>query len=117
MPWVRDEFGRPQFNYSVVLLEEIAGNYGTAYQTGLPIGIYFEANLFRIAEYLADFSLAYRHLPGKMQAFLRLHMRGCQEHELEQKGFYEPSKYKYRVFREMCDWLNRPKKEGIYGLG
>ena len=105
MAWIIDKFGREQFDYSIRLLRSIAECYEEIYD-GLDMGIYTETNPFRLAEYRADFCLALKQLTGRKKKIMELIIKGLENGELEQRGFYRPNQLRRRAFEAMKKYLN-----------
>jgi len=114
--WKGDEY-----YYGVGTLRTIANNYDNIYQ-----GISFlripikkcellldddiAENLvtdpWAIAEYKADFDMAWDALPRRMQLIVKYDIQGLADHEIERKGFYDIDKYKSIIYRKMTNHLN-----------
>ena len=99
--WKGDEY-----YYSVGTLRTIANNYDTVYD-GLTFVFHTVTNPWEIAEYRADFDVAWKALPQKMWTIVKYDIQGLSDRELEVKGFYDVKKYKAIAYRRMANYLNK----------
>jgi len=103
--WINDEYF-----YSVGTLRTVANNY-ESFEVYKPVAFIWGlvTDEIELAEYVADFITAWKALPWKMSLIVGYDIKGLDDHELEEKGFYNPEKYKKITYRRMAKFLN----EGI----
>ena len=104
--WKDDEYF-----YSVGLLRGIAGNYEGLYSEGFDfkvgvIGYHMKPYPFLIAEYKADFDVAFQALNYKRQKFVTLDKEAFADSDIEARGYYDIPEYRNMVYGEMARYLN-----------
>jgi len=100
--WKNDEY-----YYGVGTLRTIAYHYESIYEG---IGFILGATVtdqWSIAEYVADFDMAWKSLPAKMQKIIEYDIQDLTDKEIEDKGFYNPNKYKKMAYNKMVNYLNK----------
>jgi hypothetical protein len=98
MGWINDKYF-----YSVSLIKDIADNWGNLYDDwASDNGI----DDFSVAEHRADFCIAFKKLPRRMQTVIREYLRGTPDRVMEQRGYYEVKLLRDKAFRMMVNILN-----------
>jgi len=100
--WINDEYF-----YSVGTLRTVANNY-ESFEDYEPVAFIWGLVTDKrdLGEYHADFITAWKALPWKMYCIVDYDIKGLDDHELEEKGFYNPEKYKKITYRRMAKFLN-----------
>ena len=100
--WIDDEYV-----YRVGTLRTIADNYDS-FEGYEPVAFIWGlvTNELELADYHADFDMAWEALSWRMQKIVDFDIQGLTDYELEAKGFYEPKKYKSIAYRKMANCLN-----------
>jgi len=115
--WINDEYF-----YSVGTLRTVANNYESFEDYESSEFIWgLVARELELAEFHADFDMAWKALPWKMYCIVDYDIKGLDDHELEEKGFYNPEKYKKITYRRMAKYLNEGatmiKRENLIANG
>ena len=96
-----------KYYYRVGLLRYIAENYDHLYTEGIAFdGLYEEYNLFRIAEYKADFDISLKKLPRRMRKVIEAVIQGIPDRVMEMRGYYEVGKLRRMAYHRMKEILN-----------